>query len=115
MLSIKYIILLTSVTLGAIGQIFFKIGISKNQSNGFNFFISLITNLWVISGFAFYGFSFLLWMLVLKYFDVSYARSVTSIGYILTFTIAVIFLNEPATIKKIAGILVISFGVYLMK
>jgi drug/metabolite transporter (DMT)-like permease len=111
----RYILLYTAILLAALGQIFFKLGIRKTDLEGIKFYISLITNIPVILGFACYGVSFILWMYILKYFEVSYARPLMSIGYVFTLICAFFILGEPMTAKKIVGTLVVTVGVFLIK
>ena len=112
---IKYFFLYFAIFLAAIGQIFFKIGIDRNYRTGIDFYLSLLYNLPVILGFISYGLSFIIWMYILKFFDVSYARPLMSIGYVVTYVCAIIFLGEIITIRRIVGTIIITLGVFLIK
>jgi multidrug transporter EmrE-like cation transporter len=109
------LVLIFSIVCGALGQIFFKIGINKIQSGGFEFYLSAVKNLWVMAGFFSYGISFLLWIYILKFFDISYARPLTGAGYILTYAMAIIFIGESLTAKRLIATLIITVGVLLME
>ena len=110
----KLIYLILSIILGAIGQVFFKFGIDRIKSGSYQFFIDLLKNIWVYFGAASYGVSFLLWMKVLKYYDVSFARPLTSAGYVLTYFLAIIFLHEGLSLWRILGTIFITAGVFML-
>lgn len=110
----KVLYLISSILLGAVGQVFFKIGIVKIKSNNLQFFLDLFVNYWIYLGAASYGISFLLWMKVLKDYELGFARSLTSTGYILTYILAVLFLNEGFSWLRVAGILLITAGVFII-
>lgn len=110
-----YILLAASVLTGACGQVLFKIGVEKITEEGFGFYLAMVKNLWIYGGFTLYGFSFIMWMKVLTYFELSFARPITSIGYIITYLLAILFLGEVFTIKRMMGILLITLGVVLLK
>lgn len=109
------IYLLLSILLGALGQVMFKMGIDKTQENNLKFYLELATNQWVILGFFSYGLSFLLWMVVLKHYDLSYARPLNSIGYIITYILAIFVLGENFSLRNFVGVLLITSGVVLLK
>ncbi|MFP4362650.1 MAG: EamA family transporter [Spirochaetia bacterium] len=110
-----YLLLFSSVALGAFGQFFFKYGINRIPQEGFEFYLSLLQSWGVIAGFFCYGVSFILWMTVLKYFDLSYARPFTSLGYVITFLLAVGLLGENFTLQRFIAVLLITSGVFLLK
>ena len=107
--------LFLSILLGALGQVMFKMGIDKTQESNLKFYIELATNKWVILGFFSYGLSFLLWMVVLKHYDLSYARPLNSIGYVITYILAILVLKENFSLQSFAGVVLITFGVILLK
>jgi len=107
--------LILSILSGALGQVFFKLGAEKIDAVGLKYYLLLAKNVWIIAGFASYGISFILWMQVLRHFDISFARPLTSAGYILTYVLAVIFIGEELTVRRMAATLLITTGVLLMK
>ncbi|MFZ5985804.1 MAG: DMT family transporter [Bacillota bacterium] len=109
------IYLVLSILLGACGQVMFKLGIDKTHKENLQFYLELMLNKWIILGFFSYGVSFLLWMRVLKFYDVSFARSFTSIGYIVTYILAIFLLGEELTIRRLMAIALITGGVFLLK
>ena len=109
------VFLILSIATGALGQVFFKLGVGGSELSGIAFFLSLVKSGWVWLGGLSYGVSFALWMLVLKEFDLSYARPLTSAGYILTYVLAMLFLGESFTWRRMAATGLITAGVLLMK
>ncbi len=112
----QYVWLGISILLGALGQVFFKLGVAKTESVNlsFAFALELVKNPWVLAGAAAYGISFFLWLFALRSFEVSVARPLTSLGYLVTYLIAVIALGESFTLVRLAAILLITAGVILL-
>jgi multidrug transporter EmrE-like cation transporter len=75
---------------------------------------SIASNPYLIGGVALYGISILLWLYVLSQTQVSVAYPLSAIGFILTAVIASVFLNEQITFLRLAGIMMICFGVVLV-
>jgi multidrug transporter EmrE-like cation transporter len=105
-----------SIILGAVGQVFFKLGMSKSRVENLSpaFVGEIVRNPWVWAGGISYGLSFVLWLYVLKFFPLSVARPLTSLGYILTYFLSVIFIAESFTALRLAGIVLITAGVILV-
>ncbi|OHD53223.1 MAG: hypothetical protein A2014_12090 [Spirochaetes bacterium GWF1_49_6] len=107
--------LAVSILLGAFGQILFKKGVDQVSGEGFAFYLALAQNIWVILGAAAYGVSFILWMQVLRFYDISFARPITAAGYILTYILAILVLGEGFTWQRLLGTALITAGVILMR
>ncbi len=75
---------------------------------------SLITNIWLWLAMICYGISILLWMSVLSKVEVSFAYPFLSIGYVISAIIGYFFFGESLSAIRIAGIVVICFGVVLI-
>ena len=80
-----------------------------------NFFWRLLSSPWLYAGGLSYGISLVLWLLALKNLDISFARPLTSLGYIATYVLAVLFLGETLSVRRIAGTIVIIIGVVLIR
>jgi len=114
------VIILASVSLNATAQIFMRRGMLKVGEISFGARVLLriipvlLTNglLW-ISIFC-YGFSIILWMMVLSRVEVSFAYAFSSLGYVLVTVMGVFFLKENISILRIAGILVVCIGIVLV-
>lgn len=110
-----WIIVISSILLGAFGQVFLKQAVESVSTNGFDFYFQLAKNIWLYAGAVAYGLSFLLWLTALRTFDLSFARPLTSIGYVVTYIAAIAFLGEPFILRRLLGIIIITAGVILLK
>ena len=71
----------------------------------FNPFIMLSIILTLLSGLA--------WMIAMTKFDISYAYPYTALGFVLILLFSALLFNEPLTLSKMAGVLLIILGIYL--
>ncbi|MBU0744973.1 MAG: EamA family transporter [Gammaproteobacteria bacterium] len=69
---------------------------------------------WIISGVLVYAGSVFVWLMVLSRTPVSIAYPISSLGYIATAIAAYYLWSEDLTPLRIAGILIILLGVYLV-
>ncbi|WP_138205751.1 SMR family transporter [Haloimpatiens lingqiaonensis] len=109
-------LILTSVFLGALGQILVKVGAPNLQLNfsGINIFYSILgilKNLPVMMGIISYGVSFLLWIKVLSKVELSYAYPMVSLGYVLVMIFSYFIFKENITLPRILGTALIIVGV----
>jgi len=120
---VKYLVLsliMLDVALNVTGQLSLKHGMSKMG----NFALSLSTlppvfvhaafNPYVILGLVCYGLGFLVWLVVLTKAEVSYAYPLISLGYVFTAILARLLIGETVNLTRVAGILVICAGVFLV-
>lgn len=112
------IMILLSVLLNCAAQLFMRKGMLLVGEVGVGNLVSnlgaMICNLWLWSAMACYGISILLWMAVLSKVEVSFAYPFLSIGYVVAAIIGWHFFGESLSLTRIAGILVICVGVYLI-
>lgn len=108
--------LLLSIFLGALGQVFLKMASMsvKDKAPMAQFYLSLALNYNVWLGFACYGVSFLIWMRMLTRFDLSYARPMVGLGYIITAVLAMLLLGEKVTPLRWLGILLTVGGIIVL-
>ncbi len=117
---VSILLILFSVSLSVLAQILLKQGMSSpNVHDSFNNgltagVITVLTNLFVLGGLASYVSSAAIWLGVLAKVDVSKAYPFVGLGFIGTMLFAYWFLNEPLTINKAAGTLLILIGVVLI-
>lgn len=109
-------LILTSVFLGAFGQILVKYGATRFSENLFNQGIlhsisTLITNIPVVTGAFLYGISFLIWIKVLSKVELSYAYPMVSIGYIFVMVFSYFVFKENITLMRLIGVSFIIIGV----
>jgi len=112
---IAWAFLIISIILGAFGQVFLKLAVESSISRGIEFYRQLAKTIWLYAGAVSYGFSFILWLAALRNFDVGFARPLTSIGYIITYIVAILVIGEPFFLRRVLGIVVITAGVILLK
>lgn len=113
-------LILSSVFLNALAQIFIRQGmlklgnISLNMEQIWHMALSVFTNIYLLSGMFSYGISIILWMIVLSKVNVSLAYPFLSVGYIVTAILAYLIFKEPLTAQKILGIAIICLGVAVL-
>lgn len=107
-------VLITSVLLGAVGQVLLKWGVSPAGEPAGAAAPGLLRALasWPLwAGFAAYGFSLLLWLFALKKFPLSTAYPMVSLGYVVVMAAGAIFFQETVSVQKWVGVALISCGV----
>lgn len=75
---------------------------------------AMITNLWLWGAMVCYAVSILMWMAVLSKVEVSFAYPFLSVGYVVAALAGYYFFGESLSFTRIAGIIVICVGVYLI-
>jgi small multidrug resistance pump len=78
-------------------------------SNGFsNIYASILT-------FVFWGISFSIFIIALRYFDLSFAYAIwAGLGILLVSVVGMVYFKEPATMMKVFSILIIVVGVVML-
>ena len=113
----QYIVALISIILGSVAQYFLKMGvttITEKQKDLSEIIKSGLTNIHLLGGLFFYGLSLLLWFYVLSKMELSKAYPLVSLGYVFALILGYLFLNEAVTVTKIAGIVLIMVGVFVL-
>jgi|SRR5882724_3635980 len=120
MSSLTVALLLVCVALNTIAQILLKAGVKTLGTLDLG-----ITQLWrtvwalflerhIFAGLVCYVASVIVWLAVLSRTEVSIAYPMSSLGFVATAITAWLLFNEPLTPTRIAGILVIVAGVFLV-
>lgn len=112
-------LILTSVFLGAIGQVLVKFGavnLTLNFSSEYilSSILSILKNVPVMCGILSYGISFLLWIKVLSKVELSYAYPMVSLGYVIIMIFSYFFFKENISFLRVVGVLLIIMGVVLV-
>jgi multidrug transporter EmrE-like cation transporter len=115
-----FLLILLGVFLNAAAQLLLKAGM--NQIGHFEFTLAnvlpvsfkVMANPPIVLGIFFYLISVVVWLLVLSRAQVSYAYPMLSIGYIVSAVAAYYFFGESLTVMRVAGIIVIMVGVYMI-
>ena len=113
------LLLLSNVLLSVTGQLLLKQGMLKvgrieSFSGVIPRLVQALANPFVIGGIATFGFTTLLWLIVLSRVKLSIAYPMISLGYILSIFFAWFFFKESVPKIRIIGAVVICIGVYLV-
>ena len=112
-------LIISSVFLNAIAQIFLKSGMSslapiKFDQSILKTSLLIILNGYNILGFISYGFSIIIWLWVLAKVDVSFAYPFQALGYILVTILAWMIFNEEINMLRILALIIISIGLIIL-
>lgn len=113
-------LILLDVGLNVLGQLSLKFGMSKLGNFALSLgalppvFVRAAFNPFILLGMGCYGLGFLVWLVVLAKAEVSYAYPLISLGYVFTAILAWVLIGEALTTTRMAGILVICLGVFLV-
>jgi uncharacterized membrane protein len=111
---------LLSVLLTSVAQITLKLGTRAIRSQvdagtgWVRYLIAACLNWHVLLGFALYGASAVVWLIVLAKAQVSYAYPFVSLGFVLTGIAAVVVLGEPLSVARVIGTACICMGVVIV-
>jgi multidrug transporter EmrE-like cation transporter len=113
-------LILISVLLTALGQLFFKKGMMEiaarlPQASLWKMIGCGLLNLHVLLGFLAFGSGALLWLAVLAREELSYAYPLSSLGYLAVLFGSYFFFLEKISLSRIIGVLVIMAGVFLVE
>ncbi|MCM8784148.1 MAG: EamA family transporter [Candidatus Omnitrophica bacterium] len=110
-----FFLILISVILGVIGQVFLKKGMIGFKGEFSTLLIHIMQNPFIILGFFFYLLSSLIWLVILSRVDLSYAYPMLSLGYIVIVFLSWLIFKENITFWRWAGVVLISFGIGLLQ
>ena len=116
-----YLLLIVSVFSNVTANILLKKGVTSfggltgQKAKLFFELTKAATSPFVILGVVLYGFSFLIWLRILSFNDLSRAYPIfATIVFLLTTFGSVIFLNENVTLLRVLGICIMLFGIFLV-
>jgi drug/metabolite transporter (DMT)-like permease len=114
---LKYIVLLISIIATSFGHIAVKSGLNKVEalnirSDIFSYFSKPM--IYIVIGIFLIVIGFFFWILILRYFKINYAYSMTSISYLLVPLISYLHLGEQLSMIQLIGIGFIFIGVIVM-
>lgn len=114
-------LLIISVISNVTANILLKTGVTKaggiilSKDTFIADFFKVAFNPFIIGGLFLYGFSFILWLRVLSFNDLSRAYPIFVTCVFLLSTIgSVVFLKESVPFLRIIGILVLVFGIFIV-
>jgi drug/metabolite transporter (DMT)-like permease len=113
-----FFLILINILLSVVGQSLAKSGVAKigafTNMPIREFIIKALTSPLIVTGAGLYFFSALIWFMVLSKVELSVAYPSLSLGYIAILLVSYFFLGEAITLGKVAGVLLICSGVYLI-
>ena len=114
-----FILLFFNVLLTVIGQILFKQGMNMvgrvdSLRDALGKLTQAFLNPYVLSGIAIYGFTTLVWLVILSRVKLSIAYPMLSFGYVLSILFSWMLFKESIPKTRIIGALIICIGVYLV-
>ncbi|MBI4322070.1 MAG: EamA family transporter [Chloroflexi bacterium] len=113
-------LLLAAICMSVTGELLLKYGmnqvgdLSLHPSNLMSSLIRAFTSPFVLLGFAFVFGGSIFWLSVISRVQLSYAYPMLSLGYVLVVISSWLFLNEQVSMMRLAGVLVICAGVFVV-
>ena len=115
------IVILCSVILNALAQVFLKLGMESamlpmqwTAGETLKLVLWAAMNPWIVAGLASYAMSILVWMFVLANNEVSYAYPFLSIGFALVTLLGWLIFDDSLSVPRILGITLVCLGVVLV-
>ncbi|MCK4539864.1 hypothetical protein KAU09_01785 [Candidatus Parcubacteria bacterium] len=120
---IKYIVFISIILTGTIGQIFLKLGVNlinekisfsslKESTHSIIFFLQ---NRWIVSAILIYAIGAFAWLYILSKFELSYAFPIMSASIFALVLLASHFiLNENITTLRTVGTIIIIIGITIV-
>jgi len=115
------IFLLITICFSAFGQLLLKYsvigmgGINFKNKNIFTVLLHIFTNGWILLGLLLFSLSMILWLKVISNMELSRAYPSVSLSYVIVFIFSIFLFGEGVTFSKVAGIISIIIGVFLLQ
>jgi drug/metabolite transporter (DMT)-like permease len=114
-------LILASVACSAVAQLLLKLGMvnaayarASEQQDWAGMAAAALLNPLVLGGLALYFAGALVWLMVLAKADLSFAYPFVGLGFIISMALGYFMLQEPVTLQRVAGTLLIAAGVVLV-
>jgi len=112
-------LILVSVSLSALAQVSFKLGVTASAIAGagggaITRLVHSMLTPGIMVGLALYGFGTLLWLTALGRVEVSQAYPFVGLGFVLTAILGYAFFGDALSPQRILGILVVIGGIALV-
>lgn len=101
-------LLLFGAVLGAVGQLFFKLG-AQGRDN-----LLAFVNPWIGIGLFCYGLGTVAWILALSQARLTMVYPFTVLTFVLVYGLAVVVLGEPLTARALLGVGLVLIGLALV-
>lgn len=113
-----FFLVFVSVSLSAVGQVAFKLGVSdlKPADNVglINVLFAFAASPFILGGLVAYGLGTVFWLLALQRLDLSLAYPFVAISFIVVFAVGVFGLGEPWNNTRALGLAIITIGLVVM-
>jgi drug/metabolite transporter (DMT)-like permease len=106
-------LLMFQIILLVVGQIFWKMGVSRIGIIKFNNMMELLVSPYVWSGIVIYGLATIFWMAILSRASLSTVYPMQSLAYVFGIMAGVLLFEEKVTAVGWAGVFLIILGVFL--
>jgi multidrug transporter EmrE-like cation transporter len=111
-------IVFASVTLSALGQTAFKLGVSRTEISDAATFIvkamSFVFSPFVLLGLTLYAVGTVLWLFALRQLDLSVAYPFVAMSFVMVALSSVVFLGETLDPMRIVGLSLIILGILVI-
>jgi uncharacterized membrane protein len=113
---LDYVYILATIVLTVYGQLILKWRINQLGSlpleltDKFKFFLGLLFDPLIFSGFAAAFLASFAWMVAMTKFDLSYAYPFMSLNFVVVLLLSAWLLGEPMNIQKTVGVILIVLG-----
>jgi drug/metabolite transporter (DMT)-like permease len=111
------VIIIIGVIFAAIGQVSWKLGmnqVGQLATLDLTTLSTVLLNPFVLLGFVMYGLSTIFWLIALSKKDLSFVYPFISLTYVLVLVLSSLVLKEDIGINKLAGTLIIMFGLVII-
>ncbi|MDC0737796.1 hypothetical protein N6L24_05865 [Cognatishimia sp. SS12] len=113
-----FLLVFVSVSLSAVGQVAFKLGVSDQEptdSDGvINTLLAFAASPFIWGGIVAYGLGTIFWLFALQRLDLSLAYPFVAISFIVVFAVGIFGLGEPWNSTRALGLIIISIGLVVM-
>lgn len=113
-----YLLALSSIGLGAVGQFLLKVGALQlrqgSPAGPAGFLAAVAKTPLIYAGLFCFGTSFLLWIWVLTKMDLSRAYPLVGLSYVIILVLSHFILREPVTLARAGGVALVVAGVLLI-
>ncbi|MFY0681394.1 MAG: EamA family transporter [Thalassovita sp.] len=114
----SFVLVFVSVSLSAVAQTAFKLGVSRveiTETMGILAkALSFLFSPFVVLGLALYGVGTVLWLFALREMDLSLAYPFVAISFVMVVLSGVFFLGEPLQLSRMAGLGLIVLGLLVL-
>lgn len=113
-----FLLVFTSVSLSALGQTAFKVGVGRSVSapdaSLWIKTLGMVMSPMVLLGLALYGVGTVFWLFALRQLDLSLAYPFVAMSFVMVAGSGMLFLGEPVQLSRLIGLGLIIIGLLVM-